>query len=169
MPCGRAMALAQRTPWSHRGILDTQAWASRLDMHHGMWPRQRPLAIARGTRIDSPMDLPGLQGLSHHGQQMPLPLLAQHAIRHVVQGDPLPRLLIPSATRAPTAASTVESTAQVRVKADVPTDAPSSHFIALCRAPLATAVSPSQSLASPGYPGGTHRWENFGRSPCQPP
>ena len=31
-----------------------------------------------------------------------------------------------------------------------------SHFIALCRAPLATAVSPSQWLASPGYRGDTH-------------
>jgi hypothetical protein len=55
-----------------------------------------------------------------------------------------------------------ESTAQIRVDADVQTDAPSSHVIALCRAPLATAASPSQSLASPGYPGGTHRWENSG-------
>ena len=62
-----------------------------------------------------------------------------------------------------------ESTAQIRVDADVHTDSPASHFIALCRAPLATAVSPSQSRASPGYPGGTHRWENSGRSPCQPP
>jgi hypothetical protein len=55
-----------------------------------------------------------------------------------------------------------ESTAQSRVNADVHTDAPASYFIALCRAPLATAVSPSQWLASPGYRGDTHQWENSG-------
>ena len=46
-----------------------------------------------------------------------------------------------------------ESTAQTRVKADVHTVSASSHFIALCRAPLATAVSPSQSLGFTGLSG----------------
>ena len=55
-----------------------------------------------------------------------------------------------------------ESTAQSRVNADVHTDSASSHFIALCGAPLATAVAPSQWLASPGYRGDTHQWENSG-------
>ena len=40
-PCGRTTALARRTPWSRRGILDTQSWASRLYIPRGMWPRRR--------------------------------------------------------------------------------------------------------------------------------
>jgi hypothetical protein len=41
-PYGRTMALARRTPWSRRCILDTQSWAYRRYIHPGMWPRRRP-------------------------------------------------------------------------------------------------------------------------------
>jgi hypothetical protein len=48
---------------------------------------------------DQPVHLVGLHRLTQHGQQMPLPLLAQQAIRHVVEMAPLASLRIPAATR----------------------------------------------------------------------
>ena len=40
----------------------------------------KPRALSRVTRLDHPLALLRLQCLSHHGQQMPLSLLTQHAI-----------------------------------------------------------------------------------------
>src|SRR6478672_23086 len=56
------------------------------------------LAITRVTRLDQPLHLLGLHRLPQHREQRPLPLLAQQAIRHVVQMHPLLGLLIPSPT-----------------------------------------------------------------------
>ena len=35
-PCGRTIALDRHTPWSHLDIPDTQAWACRPGIHHGI-------------------------------------------------------------------------------------------------------------------------------------
>jgi hypothetical protein len=58
----------------------------------------KPLTLACVTHIDELLDLGGLHRLAQHRQQMPLPLLPQHAIGHVVQMHPLLGLLIPSTT-----------------------------------------------------------------------
>src|SRR5215471_14275028 len=39
-PYGRTMTLDPRTPWSRRGIWDTQSSASCLDIPPGIWPHQ---------------------------------------------------------------------------------------------------------------------------------
>src|SRR5215470_8473576 len=59
----------------------------------------KPLAIACVTRIDQPPALRRLDRLAQHRQQMPLPLLPQQGIRHIVEVDPLLRLWNPAATR----------------------------------------------------------------------
>jgi transposase-like protein len=41
-PFGRTIALARRTPWSHRDILGSQSEACRPDTHHETWPCQPP-------------------------------------------------------------------------------------------------------------------------------
>ena len=56
------------------------------------------LARARVTHLNQLLHLLGLHRLAQHRQQRPLPLLAQQAIRHVIQGHPLFGLLIPSTT-----------------------------------------------------------------------
>ena len=58
----------------------------------------KSLAIARVTGIDEPLDFLGLHRLPQHGQQIPLPLLAQQAIWHILQVHPLLGLSIPSPT-----------------------------------------------------------------------
>jgi hypothetical protein len=63
-------------------------------LHGGHNPR----TIARVTHIAELLDLGGLHRLPQHGQQMPLPLLPEQAIGHVVQMNPLPGLRVPSAT-----------------------------------------------------------------------
>ena len=58
----------------------------------------KPLAIACVTRSDQPPDLRRLHRLAQHGQQMPLPLLPQQGIGHIIEMHPLLGLLIPSTT-----------------------------------------------------------------------
>jgi hypothetical protein len=72
-----AVDTPQRDGRTHHifGQIGRQALLARQDLtflHIG----DKPLAISRVTQIDQPMALLGLQGLSHHGQQMPLPLQA---------------------------------------------------------------------------------------------
>src|SRR6266446_5362990 len=64
----------------------------------GLPVRHQPLALARVTGIDSPLDLWRLHGLPPPRQQRPRPRLAEQGIRDGVQMPPRSRLLIPSAT-----------------------------------------------------------------------
>jgi hypothetical protein len=59
--------------------------------------RHEPLAIARVTRIDQPIDLLGLHRLSEHRQEMPLLLFPQHGIGQIIQMDPLVAFRFPAA------------------------------------------------------------------------
>ena len=61
--------------------------------------RHNPRASARVTRIPQTLAGAALHRLAQHGQQRPLPRLAQQAIRHVVQRDPRAGLRLPAATR----------------------------------------------------------------------
>jgi hypothetical protein len=60
--------------------------------------RDQPLALPGGTGIDQPPARRRLDGRAPPRQQLPLPLLAPHGRRHVIQMPPWLRLPIPAAT-----------------------------------------------------------------------
>jgi hypothetical protein len=78
-----------------RGQVGRQALVACWDIPF-LHVRHTPLAIARVTGINEPLALLGLQCLAQHGEQMPLPLLAQQGIGPIVEMHPLFGLLIPS-------------------------------------------------------------------------
>jgi hypothetical protein len=90
----------KRDRWTHHifGSISSQTLIPCGDiafLHVG----DKSRTIPRVTGIDQALHLLGLYRLPEHREEMPLPLLAQQGIRHIVEMDPLLRLPIPAATR----------------------------------------------------------------------
>src|SRR5262245_24899347 len=101
----------------------------------------KPLAIACVTRIDQPPALRRLDRLAQHSQQMPLPLLPQQGIRHIVKVDPLLRLWIPAATRG--------NDMQMRIVVPIPSVGLDHDDIAALQGP---ATDPAKDIIQASHP-----------------